>query len=141
MNAAELRIGNWISSYIFLDARPAHFGPKEIRKQKVTADDIKYIAENFMATYQGIELTHEILEKIGFKKIDSTTEHLKALCWYSFDWIVGYKSMGPDAPYGGFSIENISFGNSRRGGKELAYLHQLQNLYFALTGNELEINL
>lgn len=85
-----------------------------------------------------IPLSPEVLMACGFKKFDSLDESLKMLSWYQHDWMVGYCSMGPDAPYGGFSIDNLSFGQKPK--KEVAYLHQLQNLYFALSGKELTYN-
>ena len=128
MNAAELRIGNWISSYTFLDARPVHYGPKEISKKKVTADDIKFISDNFLATYQGIELTPEILGKCGF------------------EWVVNYhRWVHPETKYEviefgpGYGFQNAISREVHQ--PKLEYVHQLQNLHFALTGKELEINL
>lgn len=71
-----------------------------------------------------IELTEEILLKCGFKhKGGGFYIHCKSLielCNVSDKFfVVGFK--------------DVSLGN-------IYYLHQLQNLYFALTGQELEIN-
>lgn len=168
MNAAELRIGNWISSYIFLDARPVHFGPKEIRKVKVTAEDIKFISDNFLATYEGIGLSAEILEKCGILPNENKS-------WYNLSlpelcggqeltltmsrshkgYVIGINIIAQqgmdcfdiaeaceglkreDYPNGiGFNVKEASIWF-----KEIHYLHQLQNLYFTLTGKELDINL
>ncbi len=134
MDNRELRIGNWVA---YDDGTTAQvYGVKF--KDVGLYGFPQMLSESVII---GISLTAEILEKCGFKKFESTTEHLKSLSWYSLDWIVGYKSMGPDAPHGGFTIENISYGNSGGRKIELAYLHQLQNLYYALTYRELEINL
>ena len=74
-----------------------------------------------------IPLTPEILEKCGFKKLNnawvpidySATDYLK---WSFTIWD------NKDGTYRYNSAEFIP---------ELKYLHQLQNLYYALTGEEL----
>lgn len=72
---------------------------------------------------EGIILTPKILEKCGFVKgFDE--------CW---------------SPKSGFLIKEITDGYSLLGysgkSKEVKYLHQLQNLFHSLTGEELEIKL
>lgn len=70
--------------------------------------------------FEPIQLTNELLFKSGFVKKNST-------------WLVK----------GNFAV-NISFDVEWGGnwlGVRLKYVHQLQNLYFALTGNELTVNL
>jgi len=93
----------------------------------VTAENISEIVKN-SANFSGIPLTEEWLLKLGLKK-------------------------NYDGNYGGdfdFSIEPKSFdvivsgaagweNYERAIGKPLSYVHQLQNLYFALTGEELTI--
>ncbi len=66
-----------------------------------------------------IPLTYEILEKCGFECLCSKWKngHIELLVNLN----------GYDFFYGGFT--------------KLEYLHQLQNLYFALTTEELEVNL
>lgn len=66
-----------------------------------------------------VELTEEILLKCGFK--------------------IGNKYSNEDARIGDFVI---TFGDNFYYKKtQIKHLHQLQNLYFAITGFELEINL
>jgi hypothetical protein len=137
MNASELRVGNWISSYIFMDARPVFYGNKEISKKKVTADDIKFIADNFMATYEGIKITPEILEKCGFYK----GEHHMAGEIHIIDIMKSaHRTMfitHDPSPLAVLCEEN----NGEIALDFIKYLHELQNLYYCLTGKELEINL
>lgn len=78
-----------------------------------------------------IKLTDEILIKYGFQKgclILELNEY----------WFLGYDTQlylqVERQPEGKYIIERIPFPN-------IKHLHQLQNLYFALTGNELEIQL
>lgn len=72
-----------------------------------------------------IELTEEILLKCGFVKDEfDNWENETRLGLYKPEEFDGYLSIWGDSTVG-----------------ECNYLHQLQNLYFALTGQELEINL
>jgi hypothetical protein len=123
MNIKEIRIGN-----------------KLLRKMKThsTIIEVLIISESGHINYSnadqfhGIELTPEILEKAGFVKFVD-----EDLCeFYSID---------------DFSLEYMEFaieeGNGfyfdRHFSDELKvnHLHQLQNLYYVLIGEELEIEL
>lgn len=112
MNAKELRIGNYIwNTYGFL--------------QTITAEDILDLSNysNFKPErcqyFTPIPLTEEWLLKLGFQKeapyfyLDPLKIHNNTV-WYAKELI---------------SEINIH------------YIHQLQNLYFALTEKELEIKL
>lgn len=100
--------------------------------------DIKWIQEDakgFNLVHSPIDLTEEILLKCGFSKD-------------------GYKNgfLGKDFKSGNIIIDfvlcepfkkgefNKFYSHDLEGYKyvEIQYLHQLQNLYFALTGEELE---
>jgi hypothetical protein len=113
MKASELRIGNWV-----------HSG---ITKEDfiIEAHDIVNISGGFdNGKVQPIPLTKEWLLKFGLK-------YLQNACW----------------ELGSMRIYNLSDETTSRfritlAGHELViinYVHQLQNLYFALTGEELKI--
>ena len=70
--------------------------------------------------FQPIPLTEEWLLKFGFETKDKVF------------WDVGNFRVGQDR-WGGYDYVN------RRVDIDLKYVHQLQNLYFALTGEELTI--
>jgi hypothetical protein len=99
----------------------------------VTADDIFFLSEymNRVKDISPVKITIQLLQKLGFKK-DS-----------KYDWIIEHKDFEVlvyHCPYG----EDIHNGEGCfmfKGGNciDFKYLHQLQNLYFALTGEELEI--
>ena len=73
---------------------------------------------------QPIPLTPEMLEKAGWRLLfEKTYENNKFDIWLS------------ESKNGGYT-----FTSRPDGGKLLYFLHQLQNLYFALTGEELRIN-
>lgn len=114
MKAEDLRIGNWIES--------KWDGSKILKVGKVHNSNVNNVPINLI---HPIPLTEEILLKSGFE-FDSG--------WLEFGKI------------------SISFDDKRcvmedEGGESWSklpypkYVHTLQNLYFALTGEELEIQL
>lgn len=131
MNPKELRLGNLVETYTvwLIDdkvSEPA-IGTKEIDLKDLE------IMQSSLATYRGIPLTEEWLIKVGFIE----------------------KDLGEEPPYYIFEHQEINgfkvweF-NGEHWILELAdqnaipqnhfkYLHQLQNMYFALTGEELII--
>jgi hypothetical protein len=124
MKANELRIGNWVNEY---DALGGLF------YSQVGWGIIGDLVDGLIPC-EPIPLTLEILEKAGFdrdyvfekwgiylKKHDYDTDRLtfrESEGFICFDGIK-YRTLFP----------------------HIKYLHQLQNLYFALTGEELDINL
>ena len=112
MKANELRIGNIVSTWNGI-------------KMKLDEDDLEIMfgARNYEDFYP-IPLTPEILEKCGFEKSSFT------------QWRDNYFTLTDiDTKYLFCKSESIEVIAT------IQYLHQLQNLYFALTGNELNINL
>jgi hypothetical protein len=110
MDAKELRIGNWCS-----DCEGCNY--------QVTALSILNMV-NFSNGYNpcSIPLTEDWLVKFGFEKVSG---------WdYYKGWIKDYVELECDC-YGFDYVNNID--------KEVKHVHQLQNLYFALTGEELEL--
>jgi len=133
MDAKELRIGNWVIGYSEIPQKVAYIGDVIGIENSIGGVDRyqKYpIISYDISTLQPIPLSPEILEKCGF----------------------GYQSMKGGLTYyahreTGFTLLysygkwNWSSSASVTSGKAIEYLHQLQNLYFALTGEELEVNL
>jgi hypothetical protein len=94
-------------------------GKPDVRKNYpvgVDADAMKSIQEGEIAF--PVELTPEILEKAGFDKGKEGY------------WFKGGIEYNP----GTFTLEGFGY-------CEIKHLHHLQNLYFALTGEELKIEL
>lgn len=115
----ELRLGNFI------------LVQETAKRWKVMEVDFDLFARVYADGVQaeGIELTSTLLQKCGFVEneggyhiiLDNDT--LSKLDW--------------DGPTGLYIVEDgHEFDVSKN-----QYLHQLQNLYFALTGKELEVNL
>jgi hypothetical protein len=121
VNVNELRMGNWVYA----------LSPVTIKDEP---KQIEIDSFPFAQFYKPILLTPEILEKCGFVKQPSS------------DNVVDLYFYGTNPINGDFLItlnwvreRQFPFYQNRT--FELKSLHQLQNLYFALTGDELEINL
>ena len=115
--ASELRIGNWI----LVNNEPCPIGYGVIADCAQKAKGIKnaYLDK---ISFDPIPLTPEILEKCGF-------ENNGFYCTHSDP----YMEISPSAT--GFILSvNCS---EYEIGETFNHLHQLQNLYFALTGEEL----
>jgi hypothetical protein len=125
LKASELRIGNLVEYYIedSLDPRKAWW---EINI--IDADDIKYLSENSdCEDYRPIPLTEEWLEKFGFEEDETYISDQNPFLDYLKD------ELRISMPY--FIFE---YGDN--GHPHIKHVHQLQNLYFALTGEELTFN-
>lgn len=127
MEAKELRIGNWVRYdgwHPDLVAKNRPIIPYDTQIEYIELDDYEgedvYVIGSthiraFIDSYSLIPLTEEWLIKFGFERWNDV---------YNF-----YHKLN------GVEIEN---GNIYVGhGNEIKYVHQLQNLYFALTGEEL----
>ena len=118
MKANELRIGNWVLSK-----------DMPVQIEEIKPETIRYCFGEFPISYiEPINLTEEWLVKFGFK-VGNHKQFNK--------WINEYEnsSLFVDDNYYGIAINGIDVWTISR----KLYVHQLQNLYFALTGEELEI--
>lgn len=120
IQANEIRIGN----KIFLSTKQEVFEVVSMTKNTISSDS--YCREH--SEFEGIPLTEEILLKCGFEKYSSSQYRKNGVDLWQIE-----RGSNKDE----FLCNNIT----NIGGLYLKYLHQLQNLYFALTGKELEINL
>lgn len=122
MIANELRIGN----YIMGDRR------KPYRFELYDFSDWwnDHNSHEFGDHIKPIPLTEEWLLKFGFDKFKSKNYGIKCgSCWMYLD---NPKEMGDWQDCYCWTFDKFKF-------IELKYVHQLQNLYFALTENELTI--
>jgi hypothetical protein len=115
MKANELRIGN-IIEYIG-------------RLLPVTSEIIREVELN-NATGQPIPLTEEWLIKFGFKKSDMGVYD---------EWFVFVGENGVFTIYQDTAGFNAFHGAAYNCTITIKFIHQLQNVYFSLTGNELEL--
>lgn len=128
IKANELRIGNWVQAPLGEYMRVEQIGYKD-NPDYIFARYDKGFGQN---SFSGIPLTPEILEKAGFNKLGGS-KFVYRIPVQEFEISVSLKLNYAyiDTQWGQASIKRPIF----------KYLHQLQNLYFALTGTELEINL
>lgn len=117
IQANELRIGNWVTD-------------------KSGTCTTKIHTDMEWEGWCGIRLTPDILKKAGFKDIGKDalggwTKYVKESNVVCSDVIVSFGEAG----------KNLYVTHSNNGVAYCLYLHQFQNLYFALTGKELEIEL
>jgi hypothetical protein len=121
MKPQELHIGNWV-----------HLKDKG-NYQIDSGHDIDEILTHEGTDYcTGIPLTEEWLHKFGFENIGTDDYHSKPL----------YKKDGCEWNYclSGYFSQYFCEGHSEPAiVGDIEYIHQLQNLYFALTGTELTI--
>lgn len=125
MEAQEFRIGNCIQYFIETD--------------NLGWQDLKWLSEqpeSFTSQHRPIRLTEEILLKCGFEKKNHTWSDKSVSIGLFFK--NGYYVENSRE---GFLFCQLHYSGQGWFFKNTEYLHQLQNLYFALTGQELEINL
>lgn len=134
INPNELRIGNLVLVDRLDDYEPWETIVEEIEPYQITVALLPRGGTRVKPDeIEAIALTPEWLEKFGASKEDSGYEIA--------DTFVFKKNYYRDATgnYKGF-ILNFKVGEgSRVFTRIFEYVHQLQNLYFALTGEELEI--
>lgn len=126
MKSTDLRIGNLITSKQWK-------GAHSISGIELTEDgfDLKvngYVHRYEPSVYFDIEpipLTEEWLLKLGFEKEETGIYTEKWFLYKKDDFVLHWRNQYPEFGW----LESI----------EIKYVHQLQNLFYALTGTELEI--
>jgi hypothetical protein len=116
MKATELRIGNYID----------YTTEREIVTMQITYEYIRLI-HNGNKNFKLIPLTEEWLLKFGFYKdveFDNTFN-------LPFNVLNGFTTISIDVRANVILLDNLEL--------TIQYVHQLQNLYFALTNEELTL--
>ncbi len=128
MKANELRVGN----YLFVPGIDRKVIVSAIFKSHYVCEDSDGIRfeESVRINYQPIPLTPEILVKAGFENKSSTTDYIFE---YGKFIIGGTRKRLFPSVWGEDGLQDY--------GDLIEYVHQLQNLYFCLTGDELNIEL
>jgi len=140
INANELRLGNWVETYTvmlsgsWIDKDGNVHGQDTIteptiRQKQIDIKDLEIISKaGGLATYRGIPLTGEILEKCGFvKEVDSGSgKPYEYHITFGDNYTLIYYPDLPDWELAGMPLPVSP-----------KYLHQLQNLYWCLVGEEL----
>lgn len=122
IKASELRIGNWVMN------------PNTKTKHKISSIDLNDMELKYKER-EGILLTQEILEKCAFTKHSNSNEfwnHWVAKNgWDIGEWVHNSKVAGFEEKGVCYWVENYV---------AIRYVHQLQNLFFALTNEEIIYN-
>jgi hypothetical protein len=137
MEAKELRIGN----YILFETKLIN-ETSTIVGYNNDLTNIKYLSDKSDNYYslgcsirskylKPIPLTEEWLLRFGFDKKDNSSYWRPNKCWHRY--VFGYTKFG--LPYLNLEPEGCIGPHAT-----CYYVHQLQNLYFALTNKELKTN-
>jgi hypothetical protein len=120
MNANELRLGNYVAHSHIKNGVECEFAEVESIWFTGLSNHYGVGVDKYSGTNDSVKpipLTEEWLLKFGFEKALNG--------WWCPDEVVSYKE-----GYAGFGTNTYT---------QIKHVHQLQNLYFALTGKELEI--
>jgi hypothetical protein len=128
MNANELRIGN----LVMMGTRTI-VQINQLRGSEVFTNTKVALIESAINDIKPIPLTPEILEKCGFEAPDYRFPN------HSFYSLQNWLEVSGEVRQSIWLL--YANDDEYRTGTEFQYLHQLQNLYFALTGTELTVNL
>lgn len=130
IDSKELRVGNWVIAPGYDEIEGNFFpDPEGDFYHRIKGEDIVRAEKHIgmIGGFEPIVLTPSLLEQCGFKYSASFGK-----CRYEKDELQMDENFNPLAQEGD---EHLYFG------RRLQYLHQLQNLFFDLTGKELEVNL
>lgn len=124
MNANELRIGSFVHHPLTKD------------NFQINHNNLNDFAKNFV-TYKPIPVTEEWLLKFGFKHqnkydLESNLYSKKLKSEYYFTIYSKTETLDFKTKFIGWKVLNTGFDI------KIDFVHQLQNLYFALTGEELK---
>jgi hypothetical protein len=119
MNIKELRIGNLLLDHLGRILKVAGIKDDYIYCELSNGEKLKYNIK----TFKPINLTEEFLLKFGFDVV------------YGWDDYRGFIKDEVEIECDYNYKEFTNFIN-----KKIKYIHQIQNLYFSLTGNELTLN-
>lgn len=122
MDQSELRLGNWVSYRGEKEGIVSNLGVHGFETER--AWNGFAFGSSDVDEYEGIPLTPEWLEKAGAEKIRES-RYFIGINPITDDYLM---VIGGNAD--GFYFQNA--------GHPLRFVHQLQNLYFALSGEELQ---
>jgi len=117
----ELRIGNFFQIELLPTHRKRIKKIDEIKQKHVLLDGSWYLLQKLIP----ILLTEEVLLKCGFEKF----------IWVTESTVYKQDDFNCRLDEDGVQVFGANFNNL----KPLKYLHELQNLYFDLTGKELQV--
>lgn len=126
VEASELRIGNYLQG---TEISIPSFGIYSDGVLQISAYGIFQISEGNLCHYEPIPLTEEWLEKFEFHRID-----IEMTYRYEYKHLVNSREF---KVHGNMKCEHKMPYFYEHGGVDLEYVHSLQNLFYALCGEEL----
>lgn len=127
LKATELRIGNY-AEYFMQDTMDKEWW----EAFQINGQDIKYLDKHQDDTdYRPIPLTEEWLDRLGFYSKYKSNHKMWNIFGFNLHQISDEDENGNKIPQEQIFYYAFSY--------EIKYVHQLQNLYFALIGKELTI--
>jgi hypothetical protein len=128
ITAQDVRVGNWLKSHLTGEYVKVDW----LVIKHLLDGNIQSVYQPSIPVYEPVVLTPEILERAGFIQIaEIKNTFFRGL--YSLR-----KEKVLDNPAWEFYIH---YGGGFMRLSDIDYLHQLQNLFFALCGTEIDINL
>lgn len=137
-----------------IDPRELRIGNHLRRKSNgnyciVTARMIVEIEDGLAGDYEPVLLTEDILLSCGFESVEGDGEkynpddEYKNSFEYRLDVGIFYRDLicKPALGWYVFIQDSDMIGEKSLKSKNIYFLHELQNLYFAITGKELEVKL
>jgi hypothetical protein len=136
IQSTELRIGNWVQTKIIRGYEQNCYLWVKINGITRNNSIDGYSEDDFVDTklILPIPITEEILLRCGFRKNKSFDS-----VYYTLDGIVVYAKDNLEYFFTCFDRDGEGYVSDLENG--INSVHQLQNLYYALTSIELEINL
>lgn len=141
MKANELRIGNWVMCQF-----RGEYKPHAIKSIYFNDEEKLYFVEldnGFKCNVNGIspiELTNELLEKLGFQLTDKPIVKTDLRLSPHFVYRKSIENTHIDIDPVQLSILQRGTGNMVNI-RDIRHLHQIQNAYYMVTGEELNIEL
>lgn len=142
MKAEELRIGNYVNTDMgigqVLRITESIFNTNYTNEDcNVTIDiDGRFLSKE-EEEIDGIPLTEEILLKCGFKKIN----HIHGYVFYTYERKTSRNCYCYEMPLDIYLDSHRAVVGNFNAKKPIQYLHQLQNLFYAVNGEELNVEL
>jgi hypothetical protein len=127
MNTTELRIGNLVNLML---------NHEDFKTIRVDVTDLINISHG--GVYEPIPLTEEFLLKFGFEYINRHDNNFITFQDWTHNYFLQCDAKKRDNKY--LILDNCLNDLRSFSMVDIEYVHQLQNLYFALTGEELKLN-
>lgn len=146
MEAKDIVIGGWYKAPIEISgSAEARINVRESRELVLTLDALSVLHSlNLLEFVKPIPLTEEWLLKLGFKKNDRNEYLKEAPGWKKYYKVFYEKYIATGEHAEGWLLQCVYAGSGMRKEEKidipcgyLSTVHQLQNLYFALTGEDL----